>query len=78
MRKVYLAIVDGVVEKEEGLIDNFLGKKHSYQGQTVYGVVDEKKGQRSITYWKCLKRGKAASILLASLIRAAPISSASI
>ena len=63
VRKVYLAIVDGVVEKEEGLIDNFLGKKHSYQGQTIYGVVDEKKGQRAITYWKCLKRGKTASVL---------------
>jgi RluA family pseudouridine synthase len=63
IRKLYLAIVDGIVAKEEGIIDNFLGKKHSYQGQTVYGSVDDKKGQRAITYWKCLKRGKSATVL---------------
>lgn len=63
VRKVYLAIVDGIVEKEEGLIDNYLGKKQSYQGQTIYGVVDEKKGQHAVTYWRCLKRGKSASLL---------------
>ena len=63
IRKVYLAIVDGVVAKDEGLIDKHLGKKHAYQGQTVYGVVDEKKGLRAITYWKCLKRAKVASVV---------------
>lgn len=65
--KVYLAIVDGVIEKKEGLIDNFLGKIHSYQGQTIYGAVDEKKGQRAVTFWKCLKKGKAASLLACEL-----------
>jgi RluA family pseudouridine synthase len=63
VRKLYLAIVDGVVDKEEGKIDNFLGKKHAYQGQTIYGPVDEKKGQRAMTYWKCLQRGKTASVI---------------
>lgn len=61
--KLYLALVDGVIEKEEGTTDNFLGKKHSYQGQTVYGAVDERKGLRAITHWKCLKRGKSASVV---------------
>ncbi len=63
VRKLYLALVDGVIAKDEGTIDNYLGKKHSYQGQTVYGSVDEKKGQRAITYWKCLKRGKSATVV---------------
>ncbi len=63
VRKVYLALVDGAVPKEEGTIDNFLGKKHSYDGQTVYGSVEEKKGQRAITYWKIFKRGKMATLL---------------
>ncbi|MBS0604008.1 MAG: RluA family pseudouridine synthase [Verrucomicrobia bacterium] len=63
VRKLYLALVDGVVAKDEGTIDNFLGRKHSYQGQTVYGTVEENKGQRAITYWKCLKRGKVASVV---------------
>ena len=63
VRKLYLAIVDGALEKNEGKIDNFLGKKHSYQGQTIYGFVDEKKGQRAITFWKCLSRSKTASVV---------------
>ena len=63
LRKLYLALVDGVIAKDEGTIDNFLGKKHGYQGQTVYGSVDEKKGQRAITYWKCLRRGKSATVV---------------
>jgi RluA family pseudouridine synthase len=63
VRKLYLAIVDGAVDEDEGKVDNFLGKKHGYQGQTVYGAVEEKKGKRAITYWKCLKRGKTASVI---------------
>lgn len=63
VHKFYLAIVDGILKEEEGQIDNFLGKKHSYQGQTIYGSVDEKKGLRAITYWKCLDRGKNASVV---------------
>jgi RluA family pseudouridine synthase len=63
VHKLYLTVVDGVVAKDAGRIDNFLGKKNSYQGQTVYGAVAEKKGQRAITDWKCLTRGKTASIV---------------
>jgi RluA family pseudouridine synthase len=64
VKKVYLAMVDGVVAKEEGTVDNFLGKKHSYEGQTVYGAVAEKQGERAVTHWKVLKRGKTATLLL--------------
>jgi len=67
IHKVYLALVDGVVSKEEGKIDNYLGVKHAYQGQTIYGSVDPKKGKRAITLWKCLKRGKNVSLLLCDL-----------
>ncbi len=64
IRKLYLAIVDGEIEKKnEGKIDNFLGKKYSYQGQAVYGATDEKHGERAITYWKCLAKSKTASIV---------------
>ncbi len=63
IRKLYLAVVDGVMEKDEGKIDNFLGKKYSYQGQTVYGSTDQKDGERAITYWKCLAKGKTASVV---------------
>lgn len=63
VRKLYLAIVDKVLEKDEGKIDNFLGEKHHYQGQTIYGSVEEKKGRHAITYWKCLAKGKNACIV---------------
>lgn len=61
--KLYLALVDGILAKEEGTIDNYLGKKSGFQGQTIYGSVEEKKGMRAITFWKCLKRGKSASVV---------------
>jgi 23S rRNA pseudouridine955/2504/2580 synthase/23S rRNA pseudouridine1911/1915/1917 synthase len=61
--KLYLAIVDGVIAKDEGKIENYLGKKQSYQGQTIYGSVPEKKGLQAITFWKCLQRGKTASFV---------------
>lgn len=64
IRKLYLAIVDGLVSKEEGSIDNFLGKKNTFQGQTVYGSVERKDGQRALTHWQCIKRGKSVSVVL--------------
>lgn len=63
VHKLYLAIVDGSLAKGEGTIDNHLGKKHGYQGQTIYGAVDAKKGQRAITHWKCLNKGRSASVV---------------
>lgn len=63
VRKMYLAIVDGVISKASGTIDNFLGKIKSYEGQTIYGSVLSVKGQRAVTHWKCVKRGKTASLL---------------
>ena len=76
LRKLYLALVDGVIAKEEGTIDNFLGKKHGYQGQTVYGSVDEKKGRgRSLT-GNALDAARALPSLPASRLPDGPISSA--
>ncbi len=63
IRKLYLAIVDGKMEKGEGKIDNFLGKKYGYQGQVVYGATDEKHGERAITHWKCLATSKTACVV---------------
>lgn len=64
IQKEYLALVDGIVAEKEGKIDNFLGKKISYQGQSLWGKVKEAEGQRAISRWKCLKKGKEASLLL--------------
>ncbi len=68
VRKLYLAVVDGKMKKEKGKVENCLGKKGSYQGQTIYGAVDPSKGQRAVTLWKCFKSVKAASLLLAEPI----------
>lgn len=63
VKKGYLAIVTGRVKKDRGTIDNFLGPLSSYAGQTIYGAVEEKKGERAITFWKCLQRSSSASLL---------------
>jgi RluA family pseudouridine synthase len=63
IHKCYLALVDGIVEKQEGAIDNYLGKKSAFQGQTIYGAVPRHEGQRAITHWHCLKKGKSATLL---------------
>lgn len=64
VHKTYLALVDGVVKKKEGKIDNFLAKKCSYQGQSIWGSVPKGKGVVALTKWRCLKKGKSASLLL--------------
>lgn len=61
VRKFYLALVDKEVKKEEGKIDNFLTKKNSYAGQSIWG--EGMRGLRAITLWKCLKRLKGISLL---------------
>ena len=66
VQKIYLAIVDGRVKEKEGVIDNLLGKKGGYQGQTLYGKVKEK-GLRAITHFKSLAIGKSASLVLCDL-----------
>lgn len=61
MRKSYLAIVDGVIEKKHGTIDNQLGVLHKYEGQAIWGAVP--KGLRAITDWVCLETSKNASLV---------------
>jgi 23S rRNA pseudouridine955/2504/2580 synthase/23S rRNA pseudouridine1911/1915/1917 synthase len=61
IRKDYLALVDGVPAKTSGRIDNFLAKKHVYQGQTCWG--SDAKGLRAITSWKVLKKGNLAALV---------------
>lgn len=66
IQKIYLALVDGKMEEKEGIIDNCLGKKGQYQGQTLYGEVKDG-GLRAITHFRCLQRSKEASLLLCDL-----------
>ena len=63
IHKTYLAIVDGIPSKKNGLIDNYIGELHRYQGQIILGEVPASRGMRAITRWECEKTGKQASLL---------------
>jgi RluA family pseudouridine synthase len=63
IKKSYLAIVEGIPKQNKGLIDNYLGPIHHYQGQTIWGEVSKSKGQHAITLWEVVKKGKNASLI---------------
>ena len=61
--KTYLALVDGIPAKRSGVIDNYLGKKHAYQGQALWGPVAAKDGLHAVTEWQIEKEGKGVALL---------------
>ncbi len=63
IRKRYQAIVDGVVDQPKGIIENYLGKKQAYAGQTIWGAVAASRGSYACTEWQRLKKGANASLL---------------
>lgn len=64
VHKSYLAIVDGVPEKQSGLIDNYLGALRRYQGQAIWGEVLKAKGLHAVTEWQVEKIDKDKDIAL--------------
>jgi RluA family pseudouridine synthase len=64
--KNYLAIVEGIPNRSEGRIANFLGKISTYDGQNLWGPVDKEKGSQAITTWSLIKRGKGAALIACS------------
>lgn len=63
IEKVYLAIIDGIPNHASGIIDNYLGKKHEYQGQALWGSVPPHEGHHAVTAWHLQKKGLEASLL---------------
>jgi RluA family pseudouridine synthase len=61
IEKEYLAWVDGVVIESQGTIENFLAKKGSFQGQTIWGA--SSKGDLAITRWKVVFRGPSETLI---------------
>ncbi len=61
IKKEYLAIVDGVIQQETGTIDNFLAKKGSYHGQTIWG--SSPRGDHAITHFKVIARGSHVTLV---------------
>lgn len=61
--KTYVAIVDGIIEKNAGHIENYLGKKHIYQGQAIWGATSKEKGLSAITDWLKIAVGDKATMV---------------
>jgi RluA family pseudouridine synthase len=61
VHKTYLALVDGIVSKEEGTKNSFLTKKRTFQGQTIYG--SSNRGDQAITHWKVVARGRLETLV---------------
>lgn len=61
--KNYLAIVDGVPKKRQGIEENFIGKLGSSPDNIKWGVVAPKSGQHARTEWAIEKKGKEATLL---------------
>lgn len=64
VQKEYMTIVDGNPKQRQGKIENYLGKKKEYHGQTIYGATDAQHGKIAITSWVCMEQLKAAALLL--------------
>lgn len=55
VKKTYLAIVDGV--PSVGEVENYLGRRGGYAGQTIWGAVHPEKGKWAKTSWNVLRHG---------------------
>ncbi len=63
VKKNYVALVDGYVLQKEGIIDNYLGKICSFEGQAIRGSVPKAEGQRACTRWHVKQRAKEMTML---------------
>lgn len=63
VEKTYLALAQGEIKHSAFTVENYLGKKASYQGQAIWGAVSEPLGFYALTEFKCLRASKKASLL---------------
>ena len=63
IEKIYLAIVDGVPRQASGVVDNYLGRVHEYEGQALWASVSSHQGHHAVTHWMLQKKGLQASLL---------------
>ncbi len=64
VKKSYRAIVDGVIKKQSGKIENYLVVKRKIAGQTIWGESDQPPGLHAVTRWESLKKGKETSLVV--------------
>lgn len=58
IKREYLAIVAGIIEEDEGVIDAPIGRK---DGSTIERMIDYKHGERAVTHYRVLERKQAGS-----------------
>lgn len=61
IKKIYIALVQGIPKKKEGTIATSLAKKGTFHGQTLYGSAPH--GKEAITHYKVLKKRKGFSLI---------------
>lgn len=54
LSRKYIAVVEGYVEKDEGIIKSYLAETSQYE---VYSTDDPEKGELAVTRYKVIKRG---------------------
>ena len=64
IERTYLAIVEGVIEKPEGVITSYLVEGKTFK---VHSSQDPKRGKKAITNYKVLKQNKNYSLLKVNL-----------
>jgi RluA family pseudouridine synthase len=63
IKKEYLAIVDGVLEKQEGSISLPLEIKRCGEGEVLWGIASKNQGLDATTLYRRILRGKKESLL---------------
>ncbi len=63
IEKRYLALVHGSMCKDEGEIHSRLVVKKRLCGQTIYGISCDGRGEKAQTFWKCLQRRTATTLV---------------
>lgn len=64
IERTYIAVVEGLVEKAEGVITSYLVEGKTFK---VHSVHDSKRGKKAITNYKVLKKSKGYSLLKVNL-----------
>lgn len=61
--KTYLALVDGHLSQESGVIENYLGRLSEKGREPIWGPVSKQKGKFAQTAWRSLRKGSKASLV---------------
>ena len=56
VHKTYHALCQGFLKQNEFSIENYLGKKSTYQGQAIWGQVPKSQGLYALTHFNILKQ----------------------